>query len=78
MDGHSNSPIFTEDTRTLAFNLLKAGAIDKKSLLDLIEPPMKEELLERLKQMEAKQAAQPQQPPGEHKQHKAPGAKKEG
>ena len=78
VDGHSNSPIFTEDTRTLAFNLLKAGAIDKKSLLDLIEPPMKEELLERLKQMEAKQAAQPQQPPGEHKQHKAPGAKKEG
>ena len=79
VDGHSNSPIFTEDTRTLAFNLLKAGAIDKKSLLDLIEPPMKEELLERLKQMEAKQAAQPQQPHGEHKkEHKAPGAKKEG
>ena len=78
VDGHSNSPIFTEDTRTLAFNLLKAGAIDKKSLLDLIEPPMKEELLERLKQMEAKQASQPQSPPGEHKQHKAPGAKKEG
>ena len=78
VDGHSNSPIFTEDTRTLAFNLLKAGAIDKKSLLDLIEPPMKEELLERLKQMEAKQAAQPQQPPGEHKkEHKAPGGKKE-
>ena len=77
VDGHSNSPIFTEDTRTLAFNLLKAGAIDKKSLLDLIEPPMKEELLERLKQMEAKQAAQPQQPPGEHKQHKAPSGKKE-
>jgi len=79
VDGHSNSPIFTEDTRTLAFNLLKAGAIDKKSLLDLIEPPMKEELLERLKQMEAKQAAQPQQPHGEHKkEHKAPSAKKEG
>ena len=77
VDGHSNSPIFTEDTRTLAFNLLKAGAIDKKSLLDLIEPPMKEELLERLKQMEAKQASQPQSPPGEHKQHKASGGKKE-
>ena len=73
VDGHSNSPIFTEDTRTLAFNLLKAGAIDKKSLLDLIEPPMKEELIERLKMMEAKQAAQPQPPAGEHKKgHKAP------
>jgi len=73
VDGHSNSPIFTEDTRTLAFNLLKAGAIDKKSLLDLIEPPMKEELIERLKMMEAKQAAQPQPPAGEHKKgHKTP------
>ena len=73
VDGHSNSPIFTEDTRTLAFNLFKAGAIDKKSLLDLIEPPMKEELIERLKMMEAKQAAQPQPPAGEHKKgHKAP------
>jgi len=76
VDGHSNSPIFTEDTRTLAFNLLKAGAIDKKSLLDLIEPPMKEELLERLKQMEAKQASQPHPPSSEHKQ-KPHSAKKE-
>ena len=64
VDGHSNSPIFTEDTRTLAFNLLKAGVIDKKSLLDLIEPPMKEELIERLKKMEEKQASQPPKPPG--------------
>ena len=69
VDGHSNSPIFTEDTRTLAFNLLKAGAIDKKSLLDLIEPPMKEELQERLKKMEEKQAMQPPAPPKEHKPH---------
>ena len=76
VDGHSNSPIFTEDTRTLAFNLLKAGAIDKKSLLDLIEPPMKEELLERLKKMEEKQAMQPQQPHG--KEHGKPDLKKVG
>ena len=72
----SNSPIFTEDTRTLAFNLLKAGAIDKKSLLDLIEPPMKEELLERLKTMEAKQASQPQHSSG--KEHGKVEHKKEG
>ena len=76
VDGHSNSPIFTEDTRTLAFNLLKAGVIDKKSLLDLIEPPMKEELIERLKKMEEKQASQPQQPPG--KEHGKPDLKKVG
>ena len=41
VDAHSNSPIFTEDLRQLAFNLLKAGAIDNESLLDLLEPPMK-------------------------------------
>ena len=35
VDAHSNSPIFTEDLRQLAFNLFKAQAIDKESLLDL-------------------------------------------
>jgi len=60
VDAHSNSPIFSEDNRTLAFNLFKSGVIDKASLIDLIEPPMKEELLERLKKLEAKQASQAQ------------------
>lgn len=64
VDAHSNSPIFTEDLRQLAFNMFKAGAIDKESLIDLLEPPMKQLLKEKLKRMEAKQAQQPpQQPP---------------
>ena len=63
VDAHSNSPIFMEDNRQMAFNLFKAGVIDKESLLDLIEPPMKEELKSRLKRMEAKQAGQPPAPP---------------
>ncbi|UOF82375.1 UNVERIFIED_CONTAM: portal protein [Bacteriophage sp.] len=63
VDAHSNSPIFTEDLRQLAFNLFKAQAIDKESLLDLLEPPMKQELKDRLKRMEAKQAQQAQQQP---------------
>ena len=63
MDAHSNSPIFVEDLRSLAFNLFKAQAIDKESLLDLLEPPMKQELKDRLKRREAMQASQPQQPP---------------
>jgi len=62
VDAHSNSPIFTEDLRQLAFNLFKAQAIDKESLLDLLEPPMKQELKDRLKRMEAKQAQQPPPP----------------
>jgi hypothetical protein len=62
VDAHSNSPIFTEDLRQLAFNMFKAGAIDKESLIDLLEPPMKQLLKEKLKVMEAKQAMQPQPP----------------
>lgn len=61
VDAHSNSPIFTEDQRTLAFNLFKAGVIDKESLLDMLDPPMKQLLKDRLKKMEEKQALAQQQ-----------------
>ena len=63
VDAHSNSPIFMEDMRELAFNLYKAQVIDKESLLDLLEPPMKQLLKDRLKKMEAAQQAQPVAPP---------------
>lgn len=56
VDAHSNSPIFTEDLRDLAFNLFSAGAIDKESLLDLLEPPMKQLLIDKLRINEEKQA----------------------
>lgn len=62
VDAHSNSPIFTEDLRQLAFNLFKAQAIDKESLLDLLEPPMKQLLKDKLHKREKAQANQPQQP----------------
>jgi len=61
VDAHSNSPIFMEDLRQLAFNLFKAQVIDKESLLDLLEPPMKQLLKDRLKKMEEKQAKQQEQ-----------------
>ena len=48
VDAHSNSPIFTEDLRNLAFSLHQAGAIDQEGLLDLLEPPMKQLLKEKL------------------------------
>jgi hypothetical protein len=69
VDAHSNSPIFTEDLRTLAFNLFKAQAIDKESLIDLLEPPMKQLLKDKLKKREQQQASQPQP------EAKAPSAK---
>lgn len=59
VDAHSNSPIFTEDLRQLAFNLFKAQAIDKESLLDLLEPPMKQLLKDKLKMAEEKAAKNP-------------------
>ena len=71
VDAHSNSPIFMEDLRTLAFNLFKAGAIDKESLLDLLEPPMKQLLKDKLKKNEAKAAAQPPPPSGAGKPKQA-------
>jgi len=61
VDAHSNSPIFMEDMRQLAFNLYKAQVIDKESLLDLLEPPMKQLLKDRLKKMEEKQQQQQEQ-----------------
>ena len=63
VDAHSNSPIFTEDLRQMAFNLLKVGAIDNESLLDLLEPPMKQLLKDKLRKREATKAQQPQQQP---------------
>ena len=71
VDAHSNSPIFTEDLKTLAFNLHKAGAIDKESLLDLLEPPMKQLLKDKLKRKE-KEGGGEQQPPPAPKGKKEP------
>lgn len=59
VDAHSNSPIFMEDMRQLAFNLFKAQAIDKESLIDLLDPPMKQVLKDRLKKQAAQQKAGP-------------------
>ncbi|NBW08746.1 MAG: hypothetical protein EBR82_12055 [Caulobacteraceae bacterium] len=61
VDAHSNSPIFMEDLRNLAFQLFKAQAIDKESLLDLLEPPMKQHLKEKLRRAEEKQAKMQEQ-----------------
>ena len=64
---HSNSPIFMEDLRSLAFNLFKAQAIDKESLIDMLDPPMKQMLKEKLKKAEQQKALQPPAPPQQGK-----------
>jgi hypothetical protein len=45
VDGHSNSPIFVEDQTQIAFELLKVGAITKERLIELIQVPMKDQLM---------------------------------
>jgi hypothetical protein len=67
VDAHSNSPIFTEDTKELAFSLFKAQAIDKDSLLDMLEPPGKQLLKEKLKKREEKAASEPKPEPKQGK-----------
>jgi hypothetical protein len=57
VDGHSNSPIFMEDQRQLAFDLFKSQVIDGESLLDLLDVPMKDLLKERYKVLQAQKAA---------------------
>lgn len=51
VDAHSNSPIFMEDSRSLAFNLFKVGAIDREMLVRMLQPPMEQMILDKLKKM---------------------------
>jgi len=77
VDAHSNSPIFTEDLKTLAFNLFKAQAIDKESLLDLLEPPMKQLLKDKLKKREQENAGKEQIAPKGKTPEMKPGKKEQ-
>ena len=62
VDAHSNSPIFMEDQRDLAFNLFNAGAISKERLIEMLDPPMKQAILDDLKKQQAVVAETPQAP----------------
>ena len=63
VDGHSNSPIFVEDQTQIAFELLKVGAITKERLLELVNVPMRAQLIQDLKERiePAEQAAAKQE-----------------
>lgn len=56
VDAHSNSPIFVDESKALAFNLLKVKAITRERLIDLLDPPMKQLIKEDLKKIEEKEA----------------------
>ena len=52
VDSHSNSPLFVEDHKQLAAELLEAHAIDRASFIDMLDPPMKDLLLRKLALLE--------------------------
>ncbi len=56
VDAHSSSPVFVEELDRTANELFEAGAIDRRTLLELRQPPMLDMLLERLKDIEEKEA----------------------
>lgn len=71
VDSHSSSPAFSQETRTLMFDLLKVGAIDPEMLLQHLHPPGVDSMIENLQRAkEEKRAfaeAHPEQAMGEQK-----------
>lgn len=49
VDAHSNSPIFIEDLKDTALTLFDRKAIDREELIDLLDPPMKDLIKQKLK-----------------------------
>ena len=58
VDAHSSSPVFMEDMKQDAMELFKAHAITRKTLVQLIHPPMEQETLQELKIIEKKEEEQ--------------------
>ena len=56
VDAHSSSPVFMEDLKHDAAELLKAKAITRSMYVKLIHPPMEQEILQELKEIEKKEA----------------------
>lgn len=76
VDGHSNSPIFMEDSRELVFNMLKAKMIDRDTALDMLDVPMKQLLRQKLKRkIEPAEARQAQQQAQQQRMHAIKGGK---
>lgn len=57
VDSHSSSPAFSHETKTLMFDLLKVGAVDQEQLIEHLQPPGKDSMIENLQRKKAEQAA---------------------
>jgi hypothetical protein len=60
VSAHSSSPIFSEQVQMKALELFKAGAIDGEWLIELLDPPYREEMKETSRKL-ADSRAQTQQ-----------------
>jgi hypothetical protein len=59
VDGHSACPLFVEDHAALAQGLMRAGAIDQETLIELMHPPLMGRMKHKLKRIQfAKLVAQ--------------------
>lgn len=56
VSAHSSSPIFAEENRQIAEGFLKAGIIDKRTFVEMMDPPMIDTILARLPKLEEAQA----------------------
>lgn len=56
VDSHSSSPAFSMESRALAFDLLKVGAMDAEQLVDHVDAPNPEELIAGIERRAAQQA----------------------
>ena len=50
VDAHSNSPVFMENNRDLAAMLLQSRSITRERFIQMLKPPMEEELLRDMKE----------------------------
>lgn len=76
VDSHSSSPAFSHETKALLFDLFKAGAIDKKQLVQHTAPPGEDTMLEDLVRAEVSQAAFAEAHPEEVLEAQSKGKKK--
>ena len=61
VSAHSSSPIFSEQTQMKALELFKAGAIDGEWLIELLDPPHREEMKETSRRLADARAQNQQQ-----------------
>ena len=63
VDSHSASPAFRHEQRELAFALAKIGAASPQRVVEMVHPPMEDELIEDLERKEIAQQKMIQQHP---------------